>query len=240
MLPGRRVAQRRASEPPPHPPLRTCGHVTVPPPLDLTHSLVRAAQIKVHSHNDYWRDVPLFSALERGVTSIEADVWLNPKDAALYVSHRRPLYLILSFLLGPLTPFFLSRIGLDTAQVSHCVTALTRARTFRGLYVDPLVRLLEQANPRDKESGFFDQTDFFSLDNVREERRAWKGYWDSDEPITLLVDLKTRGDVTYEAVRRETEELRRRGWLTRWDGEKVVPGKYERRFVTVCGMDAGC
>lgn len=40
----------------------------------------------IHSHNDYWRDVPLYTALALGVTSIEADVWLGP-DEKLYVGH---------------------------------------------------------------------------------------------------------------------------------------------------------
>ena len=182
----------------------------------------------MHSHNDYWRDVPLFSALERGVSSIEADVWLNPKDSSLYVSHRRPILLLLAPLISLLAPA-LPALLLAPAQVSHCVAALTRARSFAALYVAPLVRLLEQANPDDSEAAaFFAGTDFFSPGNERERRRAWKGYWDSDEPVTLLVDLKTRGDVTYEAVRRETEPLRRRGWLTRWDGRRLVPGRSAR------------
>ncbi|GAA5857256.1 hypothetical protein JCM9279_000753 [Rhodotorula babjevae] len=42
---------------------------------------------RIHSHNDYWRDVPVYTALSHGVLSVEADVWLNPKDDALYVSH---------------------------------------------------------------------------------------------------------------------------------------------------------
>lgn len=39
----------------------------------------------VHSHNDYWRQVPLFSALTIGATGVEADVWRY--DNALYVGH---------------------------------------------------------------------------------------------------------------------------------------------------------
>lgn len=39
----------------------------------------------VHSHNDYWRQVPLFSALTIGATGVEADVWRY--DDALYVGH---------------------------------------------------------------------------------------------------------------------------------------------------------
>ena len=38
-----------------------------------------------HSHNDYWRPVPLFSALQAGCVGVEADVWLF--DNELYVGH---------------------------------------------------------------------------------------------------------------------------------------------------------
>ncbi|KAF1959778.1 hypothetical protein CC80DRAFT_405738 [Byssothecium circinans] len=39
-----------------------------------------------HSHNDYWRSVPLYQALAAGCISFEADVWLND-DKELLVSH---------------------------------------------------------------------------------------------------------------------------------------------------------
>ncbi|CAO2648023.1 Nn.00g089450.m01.CDS01 [Neocucurbitaria sp. VM-36] len=39
-----------------------------------------------HSHNDYWRRVPLYEALAAGCVSIEADVWLT-EDQELLVSH---------------------------------------------------------------------------------------------------------------------------------------------------------
>ncbi|KAL8724705.1 MAG: hypothetical protein Q9166_007793 [cf. Caloplaca sp. 2 TL-2023] len=44
--------------------------------------------IPCHSHNDYWRRVPLYDALAAGCTGVEADVWLDPqvKDD-LYVGH---------------------------------------------------------------------------------------------------------------------------------------------------------
>lgn len=41
--------------------------------------------IPCHSHNDYWRRVPLFSALRAGCEGVEADVWLFDED--LYVGH---------------------------------------------------------------------------------------------------------------------------------------------------------
>ncbi|GAA5981959.1 hypothetical protein JCM11641_006811 [Rhodosporidiobolus odoratus] len=148
---------------------------------------------RMHSHNDYWRDVPVFTALSHGVLSIEADVWLNPKDSVLYVSHN--------------------------------VGSLTRARTFRHLYVEQLLDVLERSNIHDEETAFFDETDYFSPDNRREVRRPWVSFYEGNTtPIQLLVDLKTRGNETYHAVLKELEPLRKRDWLTRWNGTHVVPG----------------
>ena len=42
-------------------------------PTDLTQGIVPKA---LHSHNDYWRPIPFYSALSVGAVSIEADVWL--------------------------------------------------------------------------------------------------------------------------------------------------------------------
>lgn len=51
-------------------------------PTDFLRDVV---PIPCHSHNDYWRLVPLFSALRAGCTGVEADVWLFDDD--LYVGH---------------------------------------------------------------------------------------------------------------------------------------------------------
>ena len=51
-------------------------------PTDFTRDII---PIPCHSHNDYWRRVPLFSALRAGCTGVEADVWLFDND--LYVGH---------------------------------------------------------------------------------------------------------------------------------------------------------
>jgi hypothetical protein len=48
----------------------------------LTHGVI---PIACHSHNDYWRRVPLFSALAVGCTSVEADIWLDGDE--LRVGH---------------------------------------------------------------------------------------------------------------------------------------------------------
>lgn len=45
--------------------------------------------VPCHSHNDYWRRVPLYSALHAGCTGVEADVWLFDNSSQLYVGHDR-------------------------------------------------------------------------------------------------------------------------------------------------------
>jgi hypothetical protein len=51
-------------------------------PTQFTQGITPKA---IHSHNDYWREVPLLTALSFGVNSVEADVWLINKT--LYVGH---------------------------------------------------------------------------------------------------------------------------------------------------------
>jgi hypothetical protein len=61
------------------------GTATPAPPSwhpDFSRDIIPKA---IHSHNDYWRQVPLFEALSDGVTGVEADVHLI--DGELYVAH---------------------------------------------------------------------------------------------------------------------------------------------------------
>ncbi|KAI4243138.1 MAG: hypothetical protein LQ352_007098, partial [Teloschistes flavicans] len=54
-------------------------------PNQFTHDVT---PIPCHSHNDYWRRVPLYDALAAGCTGVEADVWLDPtKPNDLFVGH---------------------------------------------------------------------------------------------------------------------------------------------------------
>lgn len=53
-------------------------------PTSLTRDIIPKA---VHSHNDYWRTVPFYTALSQGAISVEADVWLYGSE--LHVGHDR-------------------------------------------------------------------------------------------------------------------------------------------------------
>ncbi len=52
-----------------------------------TDATADTTPIQCHSHNDYWRQVPFYSAVAVGCRSVEADIWLV--DDELYVGHRR-------------------------------------------------------------------------------------------------------------------------------------------------------
>lgn len=51
-------------------------------PTDFSRDIL---PIPCHSHNDYWRTVPLYSAIEAGCIGVEADIWLF--DEELFVGH---------------------------------------------------------------------------------------------------------------------------------------------------------
>lgn len=51
-------------------------------PTDFSRDII---PMPCHSHNDYWRRVPLFSAIEVGCIGVEADIWLFDKE--LFVGH---------------------------------------------------------------------------------------------------------------------------------------------------------
>jgi len=69
-----------------------------------------------HSHNDYWRTVPLFEALAAGCTGVEADIYLPTKA------------------------------GSEDLLVGHTRNSLTQDRTLQSLYIGPLSIILENLN----------------------------------------------------------------------------------------------
>lgn len=91
---------------------------------DLTRDIIPKG---VHSHNDYWRDVPFYSALSVGAVSIEADVWLY--NETLYVGHD-PEALTKERTLEAL---YINPI-LDTLQRQNPETPFTKGPSKNGVY----------------------------------------------------------------------------------------------------------
>jgi hypothetical protein len=93
---------------------------------DITRNVI---PLKCHSHNDYWRRVPLYQALHYGCASVEADIWLtdNRDDSELYVG--------------------------------HSMASLKQEHTLRSMYINPLLEFLDatnQNNTSNQTKGVFD------------------------------------------------------------------------------------
>lgn len=149
-------------------------------PTSLTQGIIPKA---FHSHNDYWRPVPFYSALSVGAISIEADVWLY--NGTLHVGHEQ--------------------------------SALTSARTFDSLYIQPILSVLEKQNPN---------SSFVTTNPTK------NGVFDtsSGQTLYLFVDLKTDGPTTFPYVVEALQPLRDAGYLTTFNGSSVATGP-----VTVIG-----
>jgi hypothetical protein len=136
----------------------------------------------IHSHNDYWRRVPFYSALAAGAISVEADVW--EYGGELFVGH-------------------------DTAS-------LTRNRTFKNLYVQPILEVLSGMNLPDE----------IPVNNNKEQPLSGVFDVDPEQTLHLYVDLKTPGATTLPVVLKHLQPLRSpRNYLTRWNGTDLIRGQ---------------
>lgn len=142
--------------------------------LDITRDV---SPVPCHSHNDYWRRVPLYDALRWGCTGVEADVWLF--DEELFVG--------------------------------HSTYALTANKTFRSMYVDPLVKMLDHKNAASR---------FPASSSVKQ------GVFDTmpEQTLVLLVDFKNNGRDIFPYVSQHLGALREKGYLTYFDGTTTIEG----------------
>jgi hypothetical protein len=89
-----------------------------------------------HSHNDYWREVPLRSAIDAGCLGVEADIWLFNED--LFVGHTvfslDPDRTLRSLYVDPLFRFLEKR---------NTASRFQHHRSFAGVFAeDPLQTLV--------------------------------------------------------------------------------------------------
>jgi hypothetical protein len=150
---------------------------------DFTGLTRNVQPIHCHSHNDYWRRVPLFEALRWGCTGVEADVWLFPERSS-------------------------------ELFVGHSTRDLTVEHTFRSMYVDPLTRIVDQQNAPN--------TPFETTTKSGTKHGVFE--MDPTQTLVLLVDFKNDGYALYPVVSEQLEPLRKKGYLSYYDGKTLVPG----------------
>ena len=124
--------------------------------------------IPCHSHNDYWRRVPLYDALEAGCTGVEADVWLT--DSGLLVGHSQ----------SSLTPVR----SLETLYIQPLVSILTHQNPSTNYTVN-----MTSAN------GVFDmspETTLILLIDIKSDGAAT-----FPEVLKSLEPIRSRGWLTY-------------------------------------------
>lgn len=82
--------------------------------------------------------------------------------------------------------------------IGHDQGALQPNSTFSSIYVEPLVRILEQKN------------------QAFPGGESWLGVFDSDpsQTLVLLIDLKLDGGAAWPILLQNLEPLRRQGWLS--------------------------
>jgi len=105
----------------------------------------------------------------------------------------------------------LKESNLTLHQVGHELSALTTARTFQSLYLDPIVDTIERQNPT---------TQFVQGSTTK------NGIFDtsSGQTVYLWIDLKTDADSTLQAALTALEPLYKAGYLTTTDGSSITPG----------------
>lgn len=100
----------------------------------------------------------------------------------------------------------------DDLYVGHMSAELTKDRTLRSLYVDPIIKILEARNGvyTTRSSG----------------PKSLSGVFQSapEQTLVLLIDFKTNGEDLMPAVFSQLEPLRTRGFLTYYNGSDIIPG----------------
>ena len=109
--------------------------------------------------------------------------------------------------------------------VGHTMAALTRNRTLKSLYVDPLRRILEGQNDR-VGVGSGGDGDNNQEDPEKQARGGWNGVFDTklDQTLTLLIDFKDKKPETFQHVLAQLQPLRERQWLTHVNGSQRIEG----------------
>jgi hypothetical protein len=181
------------------------------PPQSVNYSiesLTRDVYVKpLHSHNDYWRERPLFDALSVGCQSVESDIWLFPKEYHVERNVGNGSQVV--------------TFSNNEIYVGHNQVFLDPSNTLNKMYLDPLFDFLSFSNPiftySDNSPGspYLDGTDKHGI------------YWNSPEtPLYFWMDFKTDANQTYEFVKPLIQRFIDNDLLAYYDAveQKFVPG----------------
>lgn len=160
----------------------------------FTHGVI---PVPCHSHNDYWRHVPLYSALTAGCVSVEADVWSEGDD--LLVGHTRQTVLDGHTLQSLyLTPLFEMLQKHDPRNMNRTVEANSPVGIFASDLSQTLVLLVDfKADPQSIWRLLMEQ-----LQPFREN--GYLSYFDGSAVIQRAITVVATGDVPFDRILENT------------------------------------
>lgn len=167
------------------------GTVTPSPPSWLPNFSRDIIPKRIHSHNDYWRIVPLFEALSLGITGVEADCHLIGGE--LYVGHTnsslRPDRTFRSLYLDPLKTI------LENQNAGNDVTS---SESINGVWdVDPAQGIVLMTDLKTE--------GFSTLNAVQEQleslrQRGWLTYWNGTDVVPGPITHVATGNTPFDGI----------------------------------------
>ncbi|KAF2795927.1 hypothetical protein K505DRAFT_238891 [Melanomma pulvis-pyrius CBS 109.77] len=149
-----------------------------------------------HSHNDYWRSVPLYEALAAGCVGIEADIWLTDDRNELLVSHSwssaKEDRTLRSLYLDPLSRIF------STRNVS---TASTEEKEVGLFDADPNVSVILLIDFKNDGHAIWPKL-LEQLAPLRE--REWLTYFDGENVIQGPLTIVGTGNTPFDLVQQNS------------------------------------
>ena len=101
----------------------------------------------------------------------------------------------------------------------HTPASLSADRTFSTMYIDPILEILDHANPQAMEVGRYES-------ESQRNTRLMNGVFENAPKTTLilLIDFKKTEHGLWPAVYSQLDSLRRKGYLTYFNGTFVTKG----------------
>ncbi|TVY56102.1 Altered inheritance of mitochondria protein 6-like [Lachnellula cervina] len=167
------------------------GSVTSAPPSWLPQFSRDIQPKAIHSHNDYWRQVPLFDALALGITGVEADCHLI--NGELFVGHRatdlRNSRTFRSLYLDPLTSILTNQNAANGIASSSAINGVWDVNNTQGIVL--MTDLKTEG--------------FATLAAVQEQleplrQKGWLTYWNGTAIVPGPITHVGTGNTPFAAV----------------------------------------
>jgi hypothetical protein len=156
--------------------------------------------IACHSHNDYWRLRPLYTALEYGCSAVEADIWLDTNGEVLVGHNQRalsPVRTLKAMYLEPLLEI-LDRNNPDAEEVDRYHRDDLGQIPVNGVFdTEPQISLVLLIDFKNDSHNLWPMV-YSELEPLR--RKGYLTYYNGtttiDRPVTVVVS----GDAPFESV----------------------------------------